>query len=286
MNAAHNFPSLHLVDGLPQKSIGVTDRGLAYGDGLFETIRFKQRSLPLWPFHLERLGRGAKVLGFAIDTQAIEHYLEMVLEWAERRQQHDGVIKLVVTRGEGGRGYIPMQEPSLRVILTLSPHAGAIDPKVPVELRNCGYRLSHNPVLAGLKHLNRLEQVLAARSVDLSGDAHGLVFDKDGCIIETLHHNLFLVKDGQLVTPDLTQCGVAGTLRRAIMENFAPAESIPVSARQLYVEDLEAADEVFITNAVRGITPVKRWDKVTWKDTAVTHRLMSAISVHWNKFYD
>ena len=284
MNSATQ--SLSLINGRPQAHIAVGDRGLAYGDGLFETVRFKNRYLPLWPLHWQRLVRGAGVLGLDLDSPAIQRHLETALDWAESQQIVDGVIKLIVTRGEGGYGYRPLEKAELNVILTVKPYQAVFAEATPVELKNCIYKLSHNSALAGLKHLNRLEQVLASQSVALGGVQQGLVFDKDECVIETLHHNLFTAKNGELFTPDLTNCGVAGTLRCAILEVFAPAIGISATVGHLNQKDLEAADEVFICNAVHGITPVARWQDKSWQKNTVTQQLMQSISSQWNDFYN
>ncbi len=286
MSESSSAQSLCLVNGLPQTQISVCDRGLAYGDGLFETLRFRNRYLPLWPFHRERLSKGAGVLGLDLELAAIEQSLETALAWAERQQFTQGVIKIIVTRGEGGRGYSPLAKATSKVILILKPFEAVFGQAIPVELKSCSYRLAHNPVLAGLKHLNRLEQVMAARSVALDSTQQGLVLDIDDRIIETLHHNLFIVKNGALLTPDLANCGVAGTLRRAILEIFAPAIGRAVAVEHLSPDDLKTADEVFICNALHGIIPIGRWQDTTWAEGVVTQALRQAISSEWSNFYD
>jgi 4-amino-4-deoxychorismate lyase len=278
--------SLCLVNGLPQEQIPVSDRGLAYGDGVFETLRFKNRYLPVWPLHRQRLTKGAGVLGLDLEIVAVEWILEAALDWAEREQLSDGVIKIIVTRGAGGHGYRPLAKAVPTVIMILKGYEATFDRAIPVELKSCSYKLAHNPALAGMKHLNRLEQVMAARSVLLETTQQGLVFDKEDRIIETLHHNLFTVKAGTLYTPDLANCGVEGTLRRAILETFAPAIGCAVAVEHLYRNDLETADEAFICNALHGIMPIGRWQDTTWVEGAVTQQLKQAISSEWSNFYD
>lgn len=282
-------PSLYLVNGQQQDTLSVADRGLAYGDGLFETMRFKGQHLPVWPLHWQRLTRGAEVLQLPLDQPAIEDAVKTALAWAQQQRIADGTIKLVVTRGQGGQGYLPPGQTCATVIVIVKPlvaASGDSDSTDTIELVNCTYKLNYNSTLAGLKHLNRLEQVLAAQSVTLQEQQQGLVFDKNDRIIETLHHNLFLVKNKTLFTPDLSRCGVAGTVRAAILELFAPALGIPTAVGDLYSADLISADEVFICNSVRGITSVSRWQKSTWTDNAFTQKLMQHISRQWNKLYD
>ena len=273
-----------LVDGRPQECIPASDRGLAYGDGLFETIRCKNGRAPAWPLHLQRIASGAEVLGLELDKAVLEAYLDSALSLAGQAQLSDIVIKMLVTRGDGGRGYLPPVTAKLRTILIIKPYQATLD--VDVELKNCAYRLNHNPTLAGIKHLNRLEQVLTARSANLNAHQQGLVFDIDDRIIETLHHNLFLVKNGGLLTSELNLCGVAGVLRRAILEQFAPKLGLATSVADVYEQDLQTADEVFICNSVHGITPVRQWQDCVWSRGEITERLMQFISRQWNKMYD
>jgi 4-amino-4-deoxychorismate lyase len=284
--------ALFIVDGRLQASIPVSDRGLAYGDGLFETARFKKRYLPAWRLHLQRLMRGAEVLGLDIDASLVERNLDLALDFAEEHQIRDGIVKLIVTRGDGGQGYIPLEKSVPRVVMTVReyqplqlvrPESGDAGS---VELVSCRYKLSHNPALAGLKHLNRLEHVLAARSASLNVGQQGLVFDKDDRPVETLHHNLFLIEGSSLVTSDLSLCGVAGVLRRAILEHFAPAIGLSVKVEHLSSDDLVAANEVFICNGVHGVTPVTRWQECRWQEGHLTRKLMQCISERWNCFYD
>lgn len=278
---ASSFQPLTLVNGEVQNVVSVADRGLAYGDGLFETMRCRNRQLPAWPLHWQRLQQGADALRLNVNLQAIEQPLKTALDYVEQQEIDDAIIKLMVTRGEGGHGYIPPATAEPNIILTVKPYQPL--PLMPgecgVELKDCTYKLSHNPVLAGLKHLNRLEQVLAAQSVNLATDQQGLVFDRHDRLIETLHHNLFLIKDGILLTPALHYCGVAGVLRRAILEQCAPAFGLSTMTSHIYQTDLCAADEVFIGNSVHGITPVCRWRDKVWQEGDLTQKL----SGQWEK---
>lgn len=279
---------LCFVNGQRVDSVCVTDRGLAYGDGLFETIRFKEKRLPAWPYHLKRLSRGVEVLKLPLEIQRVHDSMQTALQGAQNEGITDGILKLIITRGSGGRGYTPPASGVSTVIamvrpyvpLSLMPGADA------VELKTCTYRLSHNPMLAGLKHLNRLEHVLAAQSVDLQTGQQGLILDSDDNVIETLHHNLFLVKDGSLFTPDLACCGVTGVMRSAIAEVFGPRLSVPVHVDHIRESHLQAADEVFICNGVHGITPVHRWQEYVWSTGEITRQLMQSISQQWTGFYD
>ncbi|MGO1003701.1 aminodeoxychorismate lyase [Lysobacter sp. CA196] len=228
------------------------DRGLAYGDGLFETLRAHRGELPWWDRHWARLRRGAAQLGIALpdERQAL----------AEARQLLDGadaVLKLILSRGEGGRGYAPPPQPVSA--WSLSRHA--LPPSPPPEglsLRWCELRLGMQPALAGLKHCNRLEQVLARAEWDDPGLHEGLLRNLDEDLIGATAANVFLLQGDAWLTPPVDRSGVAGVCRQALME------LAEVRVRRLNADDLLHADAVFLCNAVRGILPVARLGERHW----------------------
>lgn len=211
---------LDWVDGRPAAELSVRDRGLAYGDGLFETLAVRAGTPRLLERHLARLEEGCRRLAIPLDTAALRQEL-----LAFCAALGDGVAKLIVTRGEGLRGYAPPAEASPRRILSGSPR-----PAYPerhwqqgVRLFACRTRLAEQPLLAGLKHLNRLEQVLARAEWSDAGHAEGLMLDVHERVVEGVFSNLLLVLDGTLVAPDLRRCGVAGVMRAEF--SSAPKES-------------------------------------------------------------
>jgi len=239
-----------LINGLPATTIAVSDRGLAYGDGLFETVRFNQRRLVLWPGHLARLRRGCEKLQLTLDTAALEHELTRALALATT---DNGVLKLIVTRGTGGRGYRASRAPATRIITThpLPDYSGlAVDTGIRAFL--CTQRLAPQPALAGLKHLNRLEQVLASLEWPDNSFHEGLMLDLGGNVIEGTRSNVFIAAAGRLVTPALDQCGIDGVLAAALLTHFG---TLATSAR-ISLEQLCRAEEVFFCNSVFGIWPL------------------------------
>jgi len=241
------------VNGVAVDCIDSSDRGLLYGDGLFETMAVRNGRVPSWHRHMARLQAGCERLGIpAVDSMQLAQEAEELLAVAGH-----AVLKLIVTRGSGGRGYRVPQEMAPRRILQLHPW-----PEFPpaaqetgVAARLCSTRLCHNPLLAGIKHLNRLEQVLARREWDDPQTGEGLLLDVDGCLVEGTMSNLFLVRQQLLLTPDLRNCGVAGIMRSIILDR-AERLSLPVKIGKLDMEDLLLADEVFLCNSLIGIWPV------------------------------
>ena len=159
----------------------------------------------------------------------------------------------MVTRGQGGRGYAPPSEPKLNILWQLLPAPSGNCEELGITVMQSDIRLAKQPALAGLKHLNRLEYVLAAKRCS---QGVALLLDTEGYIVETLAHNIFCVIDGELVTPILDDCGVKGVLRTLIEQQLAPQLGLVFTERKLKPNDLATATEVFVGNSVRGIWPV------------------------------
>ena len=263
-----------LIDGRETDRLPADDRGLAYADGLFETMRLAGAGVPLLALHLARLRAGCDRLGFdAPRDDLVVAEIERV-----RRGRETGIVKLVLTRGSGGRGYAPPAAPSPRRIIAWHPL-----PDYPrahyregVGVWLTATSLGQNPLLAGLKHLGRLEQVLASMETPPPGCAEGLMRDAHGAVIEGIRSNLFLVRDGHLETPTLDQCGVAGVMRRVV---FAEAGELGIDLREqrVDVDALLTADEVFLTSSVFGLWPVVALSRpaARWGVGPVTRALMA-----------
>ena len=231
------------------------DRGFAYGDGVFETLLLRNGQPVLWGFHRARLLRGCDVLGI---TPPSDQLLEASWQAPSASSHVEAgladrleVLKIVVTRGSGGRGYAPPAEPVTRLLRQRSPFSPAPERwQQGVSVCLCQIRLGHQPMLAGIKHLNRLENVMARREWQRDDIAEGLLADREGNVIEATSMNLFWQQDGKLWTPDLKQCGVAGTLRAALLEEQR------VQVASLSIDDLSAVEHLWIGNSVQGVWPV------------------------------
>lgn len=259
------------VDGQPQAAVNLQNRGLAYGDGVFETIAVRHGRPSLLGEHMARLALGCQRLSIVVDVALVADELQRFAS-----QLGAGVAKLILTRGDSQRGYAPVADAPARRILQASPL-----PAYPqsygdqgVRLFLCKTRLGEQPLLAGLKHLNRLEQVLARAEWQGSEHAEGLMCDGHDRIIEGVYSNLFLVRDGTLLTADLQRCGVAGVMRAALLQQ-APLLGIPSQVRDLPYPELEQADEVFVCNSVYGIWPVRSAGELNWSPGPLTRKLQA-----------
>jgi len=243
-----------LVNGKASEDISAYDRGLNYGDGIFETLAVWQGKCLNWPRHLARFERGCRRLSLPIpDSELLLSEIDQLCEGIER-----AVIKILLTRGSAGRGYaMPDNVTPNRIIMRTAW------PDYPVELFEKGIRvhlcetpLGCNPILAGIKHLNRLENILARNEWSDSTISEGLMCNKEGYLVEGIMSNLFCVKDGQLITPSLDGCGVLGTIRDLLFE-IANGLNINVTEAQLLPEDLANMDEAFVCNSIVGIWPIR-----------------------------
>ncbi|MCE0463581.1 MULTISPECIES: aminodeoxychorismate lyase [Pseudomonas] len=259
------------VDGQPADVLSLRDRGLAYGDGLFETIAVRAGVPVLLERHLQRLGLGCQRLGLDVDMAALSAELQA---YAQRLGQ--GVMKLIVTRGDSQRGYAATPSAPTRRILQGSPPAAypGAHAEQGVSLFPCATRLSEQPLLAGLKHLNRLEQVMARAEWGGPEHAEGLMLDTSGRVIEGVFSNLFLVCNGVLITPDLSRCGVAGVMRAELLFQ-AQSQGIATQITDVDLEQLYRADEVFVCNSVYGVWPVCAYGSARWSTGPLTRKLQT-----------
>ena len=233
-------------------AVPADDRGLAYGDGLFETLRVHQGEVPWWREHWARLQRGAGWIGIPLPEEARVR-AEAAALFADNG---DGVLKILVTRGAGDRGYAPPVDPAPTWIV--SRHAVPATGTQGLQLHACATRLASQQALAGIKHCNRLEQVLARAEVERAGADEGLLLDSAGKVIGATAANLFAFVDGRWATPTIVDCGIAGVCRAKLLSTLDAVE------RALTLAEVQAADAVFLCNAVRGILPVARLGAREW----------------------
>jgi 4-amino-4-deoxychorismate lyase len=271
-----------LIDGLPvaqpDDAVSVLDRGLHYGDGLFETIACEGARPRLLERHLQRLGAGCERLGLVpIDGAALAREVRELAAGTSR-----AIVKLLLTRGVSlARGYAPAgSERTLRIALRYAWPAPDPEPtRQGVRVRRAALRLGENPALAGIKHCNRLEQVLARGEWSDPGIAEALLFSSSEALVSGTMSNVFLVRGSKVLTPRIDRCGVAGVMRGLVLEVAARA-GISAEERRLDAEDLAAAEELFLTNALTGIRPVRELDGMDLPVGPVTRRLQELLEVH------
>lgn len=262
-----------LVDGVACDRIAATDRGLAFGDGVFRTLAVRGGRPLNWTWHYRRLAADCALL--RLDAPAEGLLLAELREAAPG----DAAAKIIVTRGEAARGYgIPPATRATRVVMAFAPsefppgHA-----EHGVAVRRCALVLSEQPLLAGAKTLNRLENVLARSEWNDPSIAEGLCADASGRVVEGTMSNIFIVAQGRVATPDLSRCGVVGAQRERVRELLA-REGIPCSVEDIAWDAVAGADELFLTNSLIGAWPVARFEARRLSVGPVTRRVQQMIA--------
>lgn len=264
-----------LIDGVPGDSVSALDRGLAYGDGVYRTLELMAGRPRLWRWQWQRLAGDCARLSLPLpDENLLLAELAQVSADLER-----AVAKVVLTRGVGRRGYAMPADAVPTRIVSASAWAGypAELAEQGVTVRLCDLRLGLQPRLAGIKHLNRLENVLARSEWSDSALHEGLLLDSEGYLVEGTMSNLFLLRDGALFTPALDRSGVAGALRAWVLDN-APELGLTVSEARLTLDDLDAAEAVFLCNSLIGIWPVVRLGGRVWPIPEVLRALETRLA--------
>lgn len=257
-----------LVNGVPDGAPAATDRGLAYGDGVFRTLAIRDGRPLAWARQYSKLQRDCLALRIACPPQAaLREDLSRIAS-----AEPECAVKIIVTRGEGKRGYAVPQPPAPPASVVMSFPLPDYPPQYlesGVRIRRCALRLGLQTALAGIKHLNRLENVLARLEWSDPAIAEGLLLDSEDNVIGGTMSNLFIVEAGALVTPDLTRCGVAGVTRERVME-AATAHGIFCRVEPFGLERVKTAQEVFLVNSLIGIWQVREMEDSVWQPGVLT----------------
>ncbi|NNF41165.1 MAG: aminodeoxychorismate lyase [Woeseiaceae bacterium] len=268
-------------NGQPVDTVAIDDRAFQYGDGLFETVAIRDGQPRLWPRHLERLARGCGCLGIDLpDIAALSRWIQEAL-WRSAEDPSYCIAKIVVSSGAAQRGYGRERRLAAETYVGIYPGARQASHhyRDGVDTVVCDTRLALHSVTAGLKTLNRLEQVLAGSERIVRGAFEGLTLDADGRLICGTMSNVFIVSGNRVMTPALQRCGVAGVMRAHAIESLQ-RDGITVDVCDVAVADLWAADEVFLANSQFGVLPVRRCDERVWHAHPVTARVMSILASH------
>jgi len=265
---------LSFVNGVPDSRIALTDRGFQYGDGTFTTLPVIRGQPVLLERHIARLERDCARLSISFpDVLVLMSEIETIC-----RQSSDSVLKIMLTRGSGGRGYRPPLPGVTTRVLTSHPL-----PDYPEAYRQTGIRLGGsaiklaiNPVLAGIKHMNRLEQVLARSACSDPDIQEILMLDRDDYVVEACMSNIFTVRDNLLQTPLLDRCGVSGVMRAHVID-IAQAMGLRVEETRMRLESIQQAEEVFLTNSLFPIWPVRRFESRRYNAWPVTRLLLDSM---------
>lgn len=262
------------LDGSLASALPLPDRGLDFGDGLFETLLLRHGEPLFVELHMQRLKRGLELLGFPDCLDRVASELAQSAAATAGRGWPWSALRLTITRGAGPRGYAAPPHPRPRVVITATQlERDCARQSQAARLGVARIRWAAQPALAGIKHLNRLEQVLAANECRSLGFDELVMLAQSGHAVSVTAGNLFLLREGQLLTPVLRDSGIAGTRRRLVMERWAPAIGLRAVECDLNLADVEAADEVFYSSSLLGIRPVASLGARRWAQHGVCDAL-------------
>ncbi len=241
-------------NGVDCAGIDPLDRAFLYGDGLFSSVRVTQEKPHLWARHLERLQFGADRLKLDVDFPWLtDHVLQ------QAQLLHCGVLKIIVSRGSGARGYSPPEQPAVSYIQLFPSNDDANEVlKSPITSGILTSQLGQvMPQLAGIKTLNRLEQVVLSQELALNGWRESLVCNSQGLIVEGVYSNCFFLVNDQWWTPAIESAGILGVMRAEVIERMQE-QHIPLHLKTLHRDDVEQIDALFFCNSLTQIVPVDR----------------------------
>ena len=259
------------VNGQTTNSVSARDRGLAYGDGVFRTLRTEAGQPLWWEDHYAKLAADCSALMLDCPDQAT-----LRAEVCQVAEAGQGVVKIVVTRGTGARGYALPAGPAATCIVVASGLPHHAQNRDDIHARWCELKLARQPRLAGIKHLNRLENVLARAEWDAPAISEGLLCDDSGAVVSGVMSNVFWAKGRALFTPDLSQCGVAGVARKRLLRAAARL-GITLHTGRFLPAELLAADEVMLCNSLIGVRRLACLDDTIWSPAGWTPTLNNAL---------
>ncbi len=261
--------SIAIINGKEQSDISIFNRNFQYGDGLFETCIVRDNYILFWEKHLSRLEIGCRKLKIKNIEESL--WLKDIKKALSLTSKKNCVLKLVLSRGNTERGYsYPDDILPVRVVIVSELKNTHAKESYSLEYAQSGYH--SNPNLAGIKHCNRIEQILARSS--LKAD-EAIMLDENQNIISVTQGNIYFIFGQRLVTPRLDRCGVVGSRRSLILEL---AESIELHVEQIdiSINEVKKADEVFISNSIIGIQSVNSIEDFQFRKRSLTEQIKTA----------
>ena len=269
-----------LINGSFEQSISALDRGFAYGDGVFRTMRVRNGLPVSWPFHYQKLVADCAVIGIVCPSaELLMSDFQKLFERELFAASGDQVAKVVITRGEGERGYAPpvITVPTRVLIKSNMPQYAKAYEEQGVQLHVCDIKLAAQPKLAGIKHLNRLENVIARMEWRDESIFDGLMMSQANQVIECTTSNIFARFGQQLITPDLSQCGVAGITRQRIL-GLGSVLGFTIATQELSLDQLLGADEVIICNSLYGAFQVTKIGSTSWVKQDLAEKIRKIVT--------
>ena len=252
-----------LIDGKKQSKTSIFNRNTQFGDGLFETCLVENNKLLFWSNHFERMKLGCDRLNISMIDETL--WLSDIKKAFSLMKIDNCIVKLVLSRGESLRGYSYKDNiRPIRITIVSELKKNNQDKGFSLEFCNSGY--NSNPKLAGIKHCNRLEQVIARAGIKVDD---GIMLDENENVVSVTQGNIFCIQGNRLITPNLDKCGIEGT-RRAVILKIAVDLGFDINIKNLSVAELLRSDEVFISNSIQGVGPVNQIEDFVYSKHKIT----------------
>lgn len=240
--------------------ISANDRSINYGDGCFTTMYSEGKNIFVLDKHLVRLEQDANRLGIKVCIETLKYYLHQSCINLLESHTPASAIKILISRGSGGRGYEPPEFPEPQIIISFYPTtklnlSANTSSSYKKTVKFAQMRLSNQPLLAGIKHLNRLEQVMVKQELQIQDCDDLLIFNQAENLIEASASNVFCLTDGVWITPEIVDSGVSGVMRSSILE-FMQLNRIPCEIQSMSIQDILNAESVFLCNSIKFIMPI------------------------------
>ncbi|QYK03309.1 aminodeoxychorismate lyase [Shewanella psychrotolerans] len=269
------------VNGARQETVSAFDRGLAYGDGLFATMRCTKEGVLFIDTHMARLTQSAKRLGIQWQPSIeLKQLIASLVQQEHKSFNGDFCLKLLLSRGVGGRGYQPPEKAATTEVISFHPIPSHYRQwqSTGIALQTSNMRLALQTRLAGMKHLNRLEQVLIKAQILGEGFDDWLVLDTQNTIIESSMANLFLIKNSQVVTPSLHLSGVAGVMREQLIYWFIES-GFDIDIRPVTYSELGEFEHVLLSNSLFGVVGINRIDQWFFSPSELIQKIIRTLSL-------
>ena len=261
--------SIAIINGKEQSNISIFNRNFQYGDGLFETCVVNNNQILFWEKHLSRLDIGCRKL--KIKNIEEEIWLKDIKKALSLTSKKNCVLKLILSRGNSQRGYSYSDDIlPVRVVIVSEMKNVQAKESFSLEYASSGYH--SNPNLAGIKHCNRIEQILARSSLKRD---EAIMLDENQNIISVTQGNIYFIFGQSLVTPKLDRCGVIGSRRSLILE-LAESIELNVEEGNVSMNDAKKADEAFISNSIMGIQSVNSIEEYQLPKKMITEQIKIA----------
>ena len=262
---------LVIINGEVKSNVSIFNRNMQYGDGLFETCVAKDNKVLFWDNHFSRLNNGCDRLNIKKIANSV--WLEDIKKALSLSSEKNCIVKLILSRGNSLRGYSYSKDiEPVRVVIVSQMNEYKTKETYSLEFAISGFH--SNPNLAGIKHCNRLEQILARTNM-MADEA--IMLDENQSVVSVTQGNIYLIFGNKLITPKLERCGVIGS-RRSIILELSRLTNLEVREEDISIKQLEKANEVFVSNSLIGIQPVTLIGDYYLTNNPITEKISAAYS--------